>query len=78
MRNWQGIRQDSDWTGDDGAFFLSNVNLDIEGELRRRPGLSAFSAQSGTCMLNFWNAANGYQIAFATATGELVVLETTP
>ncbi len=78
MKNWQGIRQDTDWTADDGAFFEMNCNLEIDGELRRRPGLSTFSDQSGNVMLNFWNAANGYQIAFATAAGELVVLETTP
>jgi hypothetical protein len=77
VRNWQGIRQDTDATASDGAFLAINPTYDIEGEIARRPGMELFEEQTGNSMLVFWCATGGYQVAFATTAGELVVLEAT-
>ena len=77
MRDWQGIRQDTAWTENDGAFMAVNLEYEIDGEIRRRPGLEAFTQQSGTAMSCFWVPTTGYQIAFATSDGEVYALELT-
>lgn len=78
MRNWQGIRQDTAVTADDGASFVTNPSYYTDGEIARRPGMSSFAEQSGDVILPFWCPTGGYQVAFATDTGSIVVLEASP
>lgn len=75
MKTWDGIRRDSDATGD-GAWFALNPGMSIEGELGRRGGLVAFTAQSGTAFTNFWSSTQGYYAVFATSTGSVVSVAT--
>ena len=75
MKDWQGIRQDSDWTADDGAFYASNLTYDMVGEAQRRPGMSLFTQQTGNVMWPFWSPSANYQMVYATNAGELVVVE---
>ena len=75
MKNWMGIRQDSDWTANDGAFYAANTSYDMLGEIQRRPGMLAFAQQSGVVMAPFWSPSASYQMAYATSDGQLVVLE---
>lgn len=75
MRNWQGIRQDTAITENDGAFDAINPSYYTDGQITRRLGMSAFDEQSGVLIAPFWSALAGYQIAFATPTGEIVILE---
>lgn len=74
MKDFQGIRQDTDWTADDGAFYAANPSYDTAGELQRRPGMALFSPQSGNVMWAFWSPRSAYQMVYATNAGELVVV----
>lgn len=66
LREWQGIRRDTDDTTDDGAANIINPGFYIEGEIARRPGTTKFAAQSGTVMLNFYSVYSGYQVVFVS------------
>lgn len=77
MKDWQGIRVDTDATLNDGASYVANARYEIKGEAQRRSGMSAFAPQSGILMWSFWSPTKSYQMAFATDDGQLVILETT-
>lgn len=74
MRKWQGIRRDTDSTLEDGALYLVNPSLYTEGEMKRRDGMRAFTAQSGVAITNFWTPLSGFRAIFATSTGTVVSL----
>ena len=69
MRQWQGIRGDTADTASDGALFASNTSFFIDGEMRRRPDLTAFAAQSGTTLANYYSGMTGNWAIFDTAAG---------
>lgn len=77
MKDWQGIRQDSDATAEDGAWFVANALYEIEGEVGRRPGTSIALEESGVVISTFWSPMSGFQVVLAKDDGSLVV-ETPP
>jgi hypothetical protein len=74
MRDWPGIRADTEITKEDGALYLVNPSLYTSGELKRRDGMSQFTAQSGVVLTNFWSPLSGQQVVFATSTGSVIAL----
>ena len=68
MRDWTGIQLDTAAT-DPGAVFATNPSFFTKGELARRHGMVAFTAQSGTALANFQNQMTGQFVVFATNTG---------
>jgi hypothetical protein len=74
MRDWTGIRRDTDATLEDGALLLIGASLYTTGELKRRDGMIAYTQQSGVVMGNFWSMPSGFQSLFVTSTGDLVTV----
>lgn len=74
MRKWQGIRRDTDSTLDDGPLLLINTSLYTDGEMMRRPGMSAFAMQSGVAITNFWTPLSGFRAIYATSAGTVISL----
>lgn len=75
-RNWQGVRNDTADTADDGALYIANPSFFIRGELRRRHGMEGFPVTaSGTSLGEFWNVATGRWVIFVTAAGAVIAEE---
>ena len=72
MRQWTGIRRDTDATLEDGALLLIGASLYTTGELKRRDGMLAYTQQSGVVMNNFWSQPSGFQSIFVTSAGAVV------
>ena len=70
MRTWTGINADTEAT-EQGDEFASNVRLWIDGEMRRRDGMLAFTAASGTAVISFRTPLGVDYAIFATATGDI-------
>jgi hypothetical protein len=69
MKQWDGIRADTAET-DDGVMFVNNANFFIDGELRRRTGMTGFPVtQSGTALSEYRNILTNRYVVFATSTG---------
>lgn len=74
MREWTGIRRDTDATLEDGAMLLIGASLYTTGELKRRDGMLAYTNQSGVVMNNFWSQPSGFQSIFVTSAGAVISL----
>jgi len=68
MREWTGIQLNTAST-DPGCVFAVNHSYFTEGEVARRPGMVAFTTQSGIALANFQNPMTGQFVVFATSTG---------
>ncbi len=47
MKTWQGLREDLSVVSDDGMARAENVSFQVQGELRRRPGLAGKINEAG-------------------------------
>ena len=61
---WTGIRTDTSAT-DPGMELMENVSLSVDGEVRRRPGLSDGQAHAGTSMSDILDNEDGNYIITA-------------
>jgi len=53
MRNWDGLRQDLADTGGDHFTDLRGVSWLVEGELRRRPGMTYLTDTGGVALISY-------------------------
>jgi hypothetical protein len=76
MRDWKGIQRDTAFT-DDSPHFVQNARYWVDGELQRRSGLEAYTAQSGIALTNFRTPVGDYFVIFQDALGNLVSVAAT-
>lgn len=69
MRAWKGLRDDQTEVGGDGLSDATGVSFAVEGELRRRTGLSYLAASGGKSLATFRSPVTGSWILAATAAG---------
>ena len=68
MREWTGINEANSAT-EQGDAYVSNARMWIMGEMRRRDGMSSFSAVSGTTLSGYYSKIGSEYIIFSTSTG---------
>jgi len=68
---WLGIKDGDSVVGGDGAFDANGVSFEVEGELRRRPGLLKLFALGGRALGTFRSAIAGTWVVLADANGTL-------
>lgn len=76
MKQWEGIRSDTEATGN-GCSTVVNASFIITGELSRRYGMVNALSKTGTAITQFHNPLVGYFAILATSTGT-VEAEATP
>lgn len=76
MRKWDGIRANQSEVGD-GTLIATNVRYSIEGELQRRPGMAAFTNNSGWAMRDFYAPDGTRYVIIVTTYGTVEALEAT-
>ncbi len=69
-KQWDGVRDDTSDVGD-GLSVMQGVSFAVEGELRRRPGLTALAAYGGPLTLAFRTTASGAWAVIVTSGGAI-------
>lgn len=74
MRQWQGIKDSETDVAGDGAINAIGVSFLVEGELRRRPGLTKSFPVGGRAIGAFRSSVNGAWVVLSTNNGNLTAV----
>lgn len=69
MRDWKGIRDDQTDVGGGSLSDATGVSLAVDGELRRRPGLTYLAAHGGTALAHFRSPVTGSWLLVVKSSG---------
>lgn len=72
MRRWDGIRDDQSDAGGSGLHDANGVSFFVDGELRRRSGLTRLTATGGMVLGAFSTAQSDSWLMIVTTNGAVV------
>lgn len=71
VASWSGIRNDVTDAGGDGLGDALGISFLVEGELRRRSGLTELTANGGIALGHFRTALNGAWLIVFKSNGDV-------
>lgn len=71
-RNWEGLQDDQTGAGDEtGLINIIGVNYYADGQLSRRPGLTAITNLGGIALGTYKSAVSGTWLLVITSSGTI-------
>lgn len=68
---WRGIEDGRTTVGGQGPTDATGISFYVEGEARRRPGMTQLAAHGGIAMGAFRSAINGAWLLIAKSNGDI-------
>jgi hypothetical protein len=71
MREWEGIRDDTSDVGGTGFSSATGISFTVEGELRRRAGLTYLASYGGNALAHFRSPITGAWLLVCRSNGDI-------